>query len=275
MGSNDPPPYAPSAPDGKPVPSPRVGALRGAAGPAAARGAYSGCGPGSSCGGEDGSGDVGSGESGGGGGGGGGESGGGSGAADVCAGGGASVGAGPPGPGGLPWSPGTGADALPAADGEAGADGGSLSFSFFPCSRPPPPAPPARPAPPCTAPAPPGAPPSCCLAEGDGRALPPASPPTLTQPVATARAVTAVARRTDTDKGRTGSHLREERRHRAQRPSPTRGHAIGPDGPQPYPRACRRSSSIPKWWAISCTTVISVSAITSSRVSHIRSVGPR
>lgn len=44
---------------------------------------------------------------------------------------------------------------------------------------------------------------------------------------------------------------------------------------QPYPSACSRSSSMPKWWAISWTTVISVSATTSSRDSHIRSVGPR
>ncbi len=49
----------------------------------------------------------------------------------------------------------------------------------------------------------------------------------------------------------------------------------GRPGAHPYPRACSRSSSMPKWWAISCTTVISVSATTSSRVAHIRSVGPR
>ena len=72
--------------------------------------------------------------------------------------------------------------------------------------------------------------------------------------------------------------------HRAPRP----GGGPGPDARpvcrsggrragrrQPYPRACSRASSMPKWWAISCTTVTSVSATTSSRVPHIRSVGPR
>lgn len=44
---------------------------------------------------------------------------------------------------------------------------------------------------------------------------------------------------------------------------------------QPYPSACSRSSSIPKWCATSCTTVISVSATAASREEHIRSVGPR
>ncbi|CAM5364348.1 hypothetical protein SBADM41S_08741 [Streptomyces badius] len=68
---------------------------------------------------------------------------------------------------------------------------------------------------------------------------------------------------------------------RRQHPALRRGRRAGlrqlPRFPlaDPYPRACSRSSSMPKWWAISWTTVISVSATTSSCVSHIRSVGPR
>ena len=38
---------------------------------------------------------------------------------------------------------------------------------------------------------------------------------------------------------------------------------------QPQPSSCRRSSSMPKWWAISCTTVIATSSTTSSSVSQI------
>lgn len=55
---------------------------------------------------------------------------------------------------------------------------------------------------------------------------------------------------------------------------PVTGNRDGGPG-HPYPSACSRSSSIPKWWAISCTTVTSVSATTLSRSSHIRKVGLR
>lgn len=59
------------------------------------------------------------------------------------------------------------------------------------------------------------------------------------------------------------------------RASVTRAQRARPRIRHPYPRACSRASSMPKWWAISWTTVTSVSATTSSRVAHIRSVGPR
>lgn len=39
---------------------------------------------------------------------------------------------------------------------------------------------------------------------------------------------------------------------------------------QPQPKSCSRSSSMPKWWAISCTTVTATSSTSSSLVSHIR-----
>ena len=43
---------------------------------------------------------------------------------------------------------------------------------------------------------------------------------------------------------------------------------------QPQPHACSRSSSMPKWWAISCTTVIRTSSISSSTSRHMRTRGP-
>ena len=44
-------------------------------------------------------------------------------------------------------------------------------------------------------------------------------------------------------------------------------------GPQPYPRASRSSSLKPIRWAISCTTVISISSINSSRLEQAASKG--
>ena len=39
--------------------------------------------------------------------------------------------------------------------------------------------------------------------------------------------------------------------------------------PQPRPRSCSRSSSMPKWWATSCTTVIRTSSRAPRRVAHV------
>lgn len=67
---------------------------------------------------------------------------------------------------------------------------------------------------------------------------------------------------------------------RLQSPAPASAPA---SAPQPYPSSCNRSSSMPKWWATSCTTVISTSRTTSRTISArsprssptTRSVGPR
>ena len=53
------------------------------------------------------------------------------------------------------------------------------------------------------------------------------------------------------------------------------GLGLAPAAGQPQPRSCSRCSPMPKWWAISCTTVTATSATTSSRLAHIRRVGPR
>src|SRR5262249_12529790 len=44
---------------------------------------------------------------------------------------------------------------------------------------------------------------------------------------------------------------------------------------QPQPSSCSRSSSMPKWWPISWTTVIATSRATSSSPSHMATIGRR
>src|SRR5688572_6750306 len=44
---------------------------------------------------------------------------------------------------------------------------------------------------------------------------------------------------------------------------------------QAYPSSCRRASSMPKWWAISWTTVMRTSSMTSASVSQMANVGLR
>jgi len=194
----------------------------------------------------------------------------------VCGGVGvAFVGVGAPGCCVCPEPPFAGADALAPADGEADGDADPPSASplpFFPPCLPSAPAAPGPEPPPDTAVPPSAAASPCCPAECDGFAPLPPSSPTLIQPAAAATAMTVAARRTGTYKGRTVATSQAEgdvNMPNSRRPQEdTRGR-------YPYPRACSRASSIPKWWAISCTTVTSVSATTSALLSHIRSVGIR
>ncbi len=61
-------------------------------------------------------------------------------------------------------------------------------------------------------------------------------------------------------------------RRRVARPAARRRAELSP---QPQPSSCRRASSMPKWWAISCTTVTATSSMTSSSVSQMRRIGLR
>lgn len=56
---------------------------------------------------------------------------------------------------------------------------------------------------------------------------------------------------------------------------PRRAIRLGCADRQPQPSSCNRSSSMPKWWAISWITVIRTSSTTSSSESHISSSASR
>lgn len=146
----------------------------------------------------------------------------------------------------------------PDADGDAVPDADSPGLTEAPPltpvlpwnQKPPPP----------TADSPCGASPARRPAECEGPGLPPSSL-TLIQPAAAATAMTVAARRTDTYKARTGSHLRgggsvsppcptpaAHKKTRAENTHPAPG-LLPPApcrSPHPYPSACNRSSSIPK-----------------------------
>lgn len=197
----------------------------------------------------------------------------------------------------LPHGPGSApARGLPGGLPCAGCPSGpsSLPPATPPCTR-------ARPPPSGAAAAPSGrASVRCVPFVADGAGLPGWSV-TLIQPADAATVITAAINRAGTGNWRTGrtsggsgltgadrvgppcptprppEGTRPAAGPYARSPPPplSRTRCVQPLVAQPYPSACSRSSSIPKWCATSCTTVISVSATAASREEHIRSVGPR